>query len=92
MHDFECASGVDGRQVVSNPNSTTISRRIRTMESRNNATIAVNVTNPISIPDVPTKRRDVSEHDEMDNDWTNVNMLNRQHHASTSSTERREPN
>ena len=27
---------------------------------------SVNVTNPSSIPDVPTKRRDVSEHDEMD--------------------------
>ena len=39
-------------------------------ERRNHETLqrfAVNVTNPISIPDVPTKkRRDVSEHDEMD--------------------------
>ena len=27
---------------------------------------AVNVTNPTSIPDVPSGRRDVSEHDELD--------------------------
>ena len=27
---------------------------------------AVNVTNPTSIPDVPSRRRDVSEHDELD--------------------------
>ena len=48
---------------------------------------AVNVTNPTSIPDVPTKRRDVSEHDEMDERLNEREHAERQHHASTSSTE-----
>ena len=48
---------------------------------------AVNVTNPTSIPDVPSKRRDVSEHDEMDERLNEREHAERQHHASTSSTE-----
>ena len=58
------------------------------MESRNTMQrFAVNVTNPISIPDVPTKRRDVSEHDEMDERLDEREHAECQHHASTSSTE-----
>ena len=49
---------------------------------------AVNVTNPISIPDVLTKRRDASEHDEMDERLDERERVERQHHASTSSIER----
>ena len=48
---------------------------------------AVNVTNPISIPDVPTKRRDVSEHEKMNERLDEREHAERQHHASTSSTE-----
>ena len=48
---------------------------------------AVNVANPTSIPDVPSKRRDVSEHDELDERLDEREHAERQHHASTSSTE-----
>ena len=48
---------------------------------------AVNVTNPTSIPDVPTKRRDVSEHDEMDERLDEREHAERQHHVPTSSAE-----
>ena len=48
---------------------------------------AVNVTNEISIIDVPMKRRDVSEHDEMDERLDEREHAERQHRASTSSSE-----
>ena len=48
---------------------------------------AVNVANPNSIPDVPSKRRDVFEHDELDERLDEREHAERQHHASTSSTE-----
>ena len=48
---------------------------------------AVNVTNPTSIPDVPMKRRDVSEHDEMDERLDEREHDERQRHVPTSSAE-----
>ena len=48
---------------------------------------AVNVANPTSIPDVPTKRRDVSEHDELDERLDEREHAERQRHVSTSSAE-----
>ena len=44
---------------------------------------SVNVTNPSSIPDVSTKRRDVSEHDEMDERLDEREHSERQRYAST---------
>ena len=42
---------------------------------------AVNVTNPTSIPDVPSKRRDVSEHDELDGRLDERKHAERQRHV-----------
>ena len=48
---------------------------------------AVNVTNPTSIPDVPSKRRDVSEHDELDERLDAREHAERQRHVPTSNAE-----
>ena len=48
---------------------------------------AVNVANPTSIPDVPSKRRDVSEHDELDERLDEREHAERQRHVPTSSAE-----
>ena len=48
---------------------------------------AVNVANPTSIPNVPTKKRDVSEHDELDERLDEREHAERQRHVSTSSAE-----
>ena len=48
---------------------------------------AVNVANPTSIPDVPSSRRDVSEHDELDERLGERIHAERQRHVPTSSAE-----
>ena len=48
---------------------------------------AVNVTNTTSIPDAPSKRRDVSEHDELDERLDEYEHAERQRHVPTSSVE-----
>ena len=48
---------------------------------------AVNVANPTSIPDVPSKRRDVSEHDELDERLDEREHVERQRHVPTSNAE-----
>ena len=48
---------------------------------------AVNVANPTSIPDVPSRRRDVSEHDELDERLDEREHAERQRHVPTSSAE-----
>ena len=48
---------------------------------------AVNVANPTSIPDVPSRRRDVSEHDELDERLDEREYAERQRHVPTSSAE-----
>ena len=48
---------------------------------------AVNVANPTSIPDVPSRRLDVSEHDELDERLDEREHAERQRHVPTSSAE-----
>ena len=48
---------------------------------------AVNVAYPTSIPDVPSRRRDVSEHDELDERLDEREQAERQRHVPTSSAE-----
>ena len=57
------------------------------MESRKMQRFEVNVTNPTSIPDVPSKRRDVSEHDELDERLDECEHAERQRHVPTSDAE-----
>ena len=57
---------VDGSKLF---RTRTVRRFPEGSERWNHETIqrfAVNVTNPTSIPDIPSKRRDISEHDELD--------------------------
>ena len=52
------------------------------MESRNNATICCQCfANPTSIPDVPSRRRDVSEHDELEGRLDEREHAERQRHV-----------
>ena len=72
---------VDGSKLF---RTRTVRRFPEGPERWNNETMqrfAVNVANPTSIPDVPSRRRDVSEHDELDERLNEREHAERQRHV-----------